>query len=154
VRAGTRGAWRRSRPGEPWCPSAAGHQGTGRSTGRWRPGLAPAPPRSGSAGIPPTLAGGGSVARSTSPATSIDLPGVALLGGGATGLFWGLPRAGDLGWASAQAIGFIGAGLVLIAAFLAWQRRAREPIMPLRLFASRTFAAANATAFLMSATIF
>jgi MFS family permease len=38
--------------------------------------------------------------------------------------------------------------------FLAWQRRARDPMMPLRLFASRRFAAANATAFLMSATIF
>jgi MFS family permease len=42
----------------------------------------------------------------------------------------------------------------LIAAFLAWQRHARDPMMPLRLFASRTFAAANATAFLMSAAIF
>ena len=88
------------------------------------------------------------------PATSIDLRGVALIGGGATALVWGLTRAGDLGWASAPAIVFIAAGLLLIAAFVAWQRRARDPMMPLRLFASRTFAAANATAFLMSATIF
>jgi len=91
---------------------------------------------------------------SRGPATSIDLRGVALIGGGATALVWGLTRAGDLGWASAPAIVFIAAGLLLIAAFVAWQRRARDPMMPLRLFASRTFAAANATAFLMSATIF
>jgi hypothetical protein len=54
----------------------------------------------------------------------------------------------------AQAVTFIAAGLVLIAAFVAWQRRARAPMLPLRLFASRTFADANTTAFLMSATIF
>jgi EmrB/QacA subfamily drug resistance transporter len=94
------------------------------------------------------------LAESRGPATSIDLPGVALAGGGAIALVWGLTRAGDLGWASAQAVTFIAAGLALIAAFVAWQRRARAPMVPLRLFASRTFAAANATAFLMSATIF
>jgi MFS family permease len=45
-------------------------------------------------------------------------------------------------------------GLVLIAAFLAWERRATDPMLPLRLFASRGFAAANATGFLMAGAIF
>ena len=34
----------------------------------------------------------------------------------------------------------IGAGLVILAAFVAWERRHREPLMPLGLFRSRTFA--------------
>jgi MFS family permease len=37
------------------------------------------------------------LADSRGPATSIDLPGVALISGGATALVWGLTRAGDLG---------------------------------------------------------
>ena len=41
------------------------------------------------------------------------------------------------------------AGAVLLAAFLAWERRAAAPMMPLDLFASRAFSGANALTFLL-----
>jgi hypothetical protein len=47
---------------------------------------------------------------------------------------------------------FLGAGL--IAAFLAWERQAAEPMIPLALFRSRSFAAAVATQFLLASAIY
>jgi MFS family permease len=44
-------------------------------------------------------------------------------------------------------------GVGLLCAFVGWERRVAAPMLPPRLFADRTFAAANATAFLMSAAI-
>src|SRR5215472_12620754 len=40
------------------------------------------------------------LAESFGPATRLDLPAVVLVSGGATGLVWGLVRAGDVGWDS------------------------------------------------------
>ncbi len=88
------------------------------------------------------------------PATRLDLPAVGLVSGGALGIVWGLVRAGDVGWGSAATIMALGLGLLLLLGFVAWERRAPEPMLPLRLFQSRTFAAANATGFLMVAALF
>jgi len=43
----------------------------------------------------------------------------------------------------------LGGGVILIAGFVAWENRARAPMLPVRLFVTRDFAAANATALLM-----
>jgi MFS family permease len=40
-------------------------------------------------------------------------------------------------------------GVVLVAAFLAWERRAQAPMLPLRFFRNRTFALTNAASFAM-----
>ena len=45
-------------------------------------------------------------------------------------------------------------GLALLAGFVAWELRAREPMLPMRLFRSRAFAAGNAAGFLMTAALF
>jgi EmrB/QacA subfamily drug resistance transporter len=87
------------------------------------------------------------------PATRIDLTGLALVTGGAVGLVWALVRSGAAGWGSVEVLGTLVAGTLLLAAFIAWERRAPEPMLPPRLFTSRTFAAANATGFLMVAAI-
>jgi EmrB/QacA subfamily drug resistance transporter len=94
------------------------------------------------------------LAESHGPATRLDLPAVGLVSGGALSLVWGLVRAGDVGWGSAETIVSLGLGLLLLVGFVAWERRASEPMLPLRLFRSRTFAAANATGFLMVAALF
>jgi EmrB/QacA subfamily drug resistance transporter len=39
------------------------------------------------------------------------------------------------------------AGLILVAGFIVWEARAREPMLPLRLFANRSFSGANALTF-------
>jgi EmrB/QacA subfamily drug resistance transporter len=84
----------------------------------------------------------------------LDIPGLGLAAAGALGLTWGLVRANDAGWGSAEVLGTLVAGAVLIAAFVAWERRARTPMLPLALFRERGFASANAVSFFMYAGLF
>ena len=80
-------------------------------------------------------------------ASRLDRPGVALVTAGAVSLVWGLVRANAAGWVSAEVAAALILGGGLIAAFVAWQRRAPEPMLPPRLFHSRAFVAANSTGF-------
>ena len=91
---------------------------------------------------------------SRGPATRLDLPAVPLVAGGAAAIAWGLVRAGGSGWSDPWAITAFVIGAVLLAGFVLREQRAAEPMLPLRLFSSRTFSAANATGFLMSGAIF
>jgi EmrB/QacA subfamily drug resistance transporter len=84
----------------------------------------------------------------------LDLPGVALISVGVVGIVWGLVRADDTGWGSAEIVAALAAGAVLLCAFFAWESRVAEPMLPLRLLRVPAFAAGNATAFLMSGAIF
>jgi hypothetical protein len=54
------------------------------------------------------------------------------------------------GWARADVLVPLAIGLVLLVGLVIWEREAREPMIPLRLFASRIFAVASAISFLMS----
>ena len=94
------------------------------------------------------------LAESHGPATRLDLPATAMVSGGAIAIVWGLIRTGDVGWTSSQVVAALVLGAVLIAGFILWEGRATEPMLPLRLFSSRAFAAANATGFLMAGAIF
>jgi EmrB/QacA subfamily drug resistance transporter len=87
------------------------------------------------------------------PAAALDPRGVALVTGAAFGLVWGLVRANTVGWGSAEVVGALGLGALLGAGFVAWELRAREPMLPLRLFGSRAFSAGNAAAFFWSAAL-
>jgi len=93
------------------------------------------------------------IAESRGPVSAPDLTGMALVSGAALSLVWALVRSGTLGWGSAEVLITMVTGLGLLAAFVAWERRAPAPMLPPGLFASRTFAAANGTAFLMTAAI-
>lgn len=84
----------------------------------------------------------------------LDLPGVGLVSAGAVGLVWGLVRANDVGLGSPEIAATLAGGAALIAAFLYWESRTPEPMLPLRLLRIRTFAAGNATAFFMTGAIF
>jgi EmrB/QacA subfamily drug resistance transporter len=84
----------------------------------------------------------------------LDLPAAALVSAGSVGLVWGLVHAGEAGWGSGATLTALTAGVLLLAAFVAWERRASEPMLPLGLFRIRSFAAAGATAFLLNAAIF
>jgi len=88
------------------------------------------------------------------PGTRLDLPAVPLVAGGAAVLTWALVRVGDAGWGDVWAIAAFAAALVLLAGFVLRERRAAEPMLPLRLFRSRAFSAANLTGFCMSGAIF
>ncbi|CAI9419217.1 DHA2 family efflux MFS transporter permease subunit [Nocardioides sp. T2.26MG-1] len=69
----------------------------------------------------------------------IDLGGVALSATSLTVLSYGVIEAGDRGWTDARSVLLVLAGIALVAAFVWWQRRALEPLVDLRLFASRAF---------------
>jgi EmrB/QacA subfamily drug resistance transporter len=84
----------------------------------------------------------------------LDLPGVALVTGGVVAIIWALVRADQSGWASGEIVSCLVGGTVLLLCFAAWERRVSEPMVPLRLFRSRAFAAGNATTFLMMGAIF
>jgi EmrB/QacA subfamily drug resistance transporter len=88
------------------------------------------------------------------PRPQLDLPGLALACAGALGVTWGLVRANTVGWTSAEVLGALIAGAALVAAFIAWERRAAHPMVPLALFRSRTFGAANGVSFFMYAGLF
>ena len=88
------------------------------------------------------------------PRPQLDLRGLALAGAGVLGLTWGLVRANSLGWTSAQVLGALLAGAVLVAAFVAWERRARYPMVAPSLFRIPSFTAANGVSFFMWAGLF
>jgi EmrB/QacA subfamily drug resistance transporter len=88
------------------------------------------------------------------PDTSLDIRGLTLITTGALGLVWGLVRGNQIGWASAEVIATLAAGALLVAAFVAWERRAREPMLPLRFFRDRAFSAGNAAIFMTFASLF
>src|SRR5436305_2025156 len=84
----------------------------------------------------------------------LDLAGVSLVTAGVVGLVWALTRANDVGWASAEIVGCLVAGWLLLGAFLWWEQRAAEPMVPLRLFASREFAMGNLTTYFLHGATF
>jgi EmrB/QacA subfamily drug resistance transporter len=86
-------------------------------------------------------------------ARRLDVGGLLLVAAGALVLAWGLVRTTTVGWSSVQVIGALGVGAVLIAAFIGWERRVAEPMLPLRLLRIRSFTAANATGFTSMAAI-
>jgi EmrB/QacA subfamily drug resistance transporter len=88
------------------------------------------------------------------PSTRLDLPGLGLASGGLLAVVWGLVRANELGWTSPTIVGSFAVGAILLAGFIAWEARSPEPMLPLRLFRSRTFTAANIVSMLMSFGMF
>jgi len=94
------------------------------------------------------------LAESRGPATRLDLPAAMLVSSGAVAIVWGLIRSADVCWRSPQVVASLIGGAILVVAFLVWEWRATDPMLPLRLFSSRSFAAANLTGFLMAGAIF
>jgi EmrB/QacA subfamily drug resistance transporter len=86
---------------------------------------------------------------SRGPDSRLDLPGLALAGAGLLGVVFGIVRGQALGWTSTAILASIGAGLLLLAAFVAWELRAPAPMLPMRFFRSRAFAATNGVSLAM-----
>ena len=82
-------------------------------------------------------------------ATRLDLPGLVLASLGLLGIVLGVVRGNDHGWASATVLPPIVAGVLLVAAFIAWEMRAPEPMLPMHLFRSRSFTLTNVASLLM-----
>ncbi len=83
----------------------------------------------------------------------IDITGGALVTFGLIGLTYGLIDGPSAGWSSPAPLSALIGGVVLLAAFVAWERRAAEPVLPLTLFRSMQFSAANAVTFAVYAAL-
>ena len=74
--------------------------------------------------------------------------------GAAFGIVWGLVRGNTAGWDSAEVLIALTAGVALVAGFVAWERRAPAPMLPLDFFKNRSFSAGNAAMFCLFASLF
>jgi EmrB/QacA subfamily drug resistance transporter len=81
--------------------------------------------------------------RDPQPPRGFDVPGAVLVAAGLGSLSWGLIDAGQHGLGVGQ-VGLLAAGVAALVGFVAVQARSRHPMLPLSLFASRQFTAANA----------
>ncbi|QEW18555.1 Spectinomycin tetracycline efflux pump [Marinibacterium anthonyi] len=82
-----------------------------------------------------------------------DLPGAMLSTLGFGALIWGVLETAERGWEYTPALWAIGIGFAVIAAFVAHETRAAQPIMPLRLFDSRERVGAYMARFLYLAAM-
>ncbi|MFB9723836.1 DHA2 family efflux MFS transporter permease subunit [Planobispora longispora] len=90
----------------------------------------------------------------TGPDSRLDLGGVALVTLGAFGVVWGLVRGNAAGWSSAEVLGALVLGVVLVIAFVLWERRTEAPMLPMRFFRLRAFATANPANFCVFASLY
>ena len=85
----------------------------------------------------------------------IDVLGAALLGAGLTAILlvttWG---GREYAWGSPEIVGLAVAAVVLLAGFFAQERRAPEPVLPLRMFREPVFDVVSATLFLTTCAFF
>src|SRR6266581_5911604 len=86
---------------------------------------------------------------SRGPTKSLDLPGLALASSGLFGIVWGLVRGNSQGWGSAEIVGALAAGAVVLALFVLWELRAEAPMLPMRFFRNRVFALTNVSSLFM-----
>jgi EmrB/QacA subfamily drug resistance transporter len=95
------------------------------------------------------------VAESLDPrAPRVDRAGLVTLTGGLFGLVFALLRGAELGWGSPAIIGSFAAAVALLAAFIAVEARATQPMLPLELFGDGAFSGAQVAAFGLSASLF
>ncbi|WP_347354807.1 MFS transporter [Intrasporangium sp.] len=94
------------------------------------------------------------IRESTAGRPRLDPVGTLLLGGAVFLGIWGIVHGNDHGWTAPSVLGpLVGAGL-LVPGYLLWARRRADAVLPLRLFASRSFSAANAIGLLFTLGMF
>ncbi len=88
------------------------------------------------------------------PKAALDIPGLLLVAIAALALVWSLLRGNPVGWSSPEVMSTLALGLVFALGFVAWELRASAPMVPMRLFASRSFAAGVAASLLFYAAMY
>jgi EmrB/QacA subfamily drug resistance transporter len=83
------------------------------------------------------------------PDSRLDLPGLGLVSVGLFGIVLGLVRGNSVGWGTAEILGSLALGVAFLVAFVWWELRARAPMLPMRFFRNRTFAATNVASLFM-----
>jgi EmrB/QacA subfamily drug resistance transporter len=95
------------------------------------------------------------VAESVDPhPRSLDYPGQATMTAAMFLLVLGLLRGNEQGWTSTPIMLELGGAVAMLIAFLAIERRSREPMLPLGLFRNPVFTGAQLGVFAISASLF
>ena len=87
-------------------------------------------------------------------ARSFDIPGAVLVTGGLVALVYAITQANDYGWSSLETFGLFSVAAVLLAAFLVWEARAKDPLMPFSIFRLRTLVGANVAGLILGTAMF
>ncbi len=87
-------------------------------------------------------------------ARGFDIPGAFLVTGGLMSLVYGLAKVNDDDYSTGFKTAFFVLAVVLLGAFVVWQRRASEPLLPFRIFKSRSVLGADVGILLIGAGIF
>ena len=85
---------------------------------------------------------------------SFDVPGAVLVTGGLVTLVYAITQANEYGWASVETLGLFAGSAVLLAAFLAWEARTSEPLMPFSIYRLRTVVGANVAGLILGTALF
>jgi EmrB/QacA subfamily drug resistance transporter len=91
---------------------------------------------------------------SSPAASSFDIPGIVTLSGALFLLIWGLIKGPDYGWGSARTLAFLGAAVLMGLLFVVRESRARQPLLPLRLFRSASLSAGVVLVILLMFALF
>ncbi|MFI1725901.1 MFS transporter [Streptomyces sp. NPDC020489] len=89
------------------------------------------------------------LAESHGTGAPLDFPGTLLASGGLFGIVYGLVRGPADGWTDQMVLASLFAGTALLAGFVIYSTRAKNPMLPMRLFRSRAFSGINAASLLM-----
>jgi EmrB/QacA subfamily drug resistance transporter len=92
--------------------------------------------------------------RSDAESRSFDIPGAVTVTAGLALLVYALVDAVNVGWGSTATIVKIAGAVILLAVFLAIERRSRAPLMPFSIFRLRTLRGADTVALLIGMSLF
>jgi EmrB/QacA subfamily drug resistance transporter len=92
--------------------------------------------------------------RSESETRAFDFTGALSVTAGLSVLVYALVDAADAGWGSTQTIGLLGIAALLLAVFVAVERRSAAPLVPFSIFRLRTLTGANVVGLLTGASLF
>jgi EmrB/QacA subfamily drug resistance transporter len=73
----------------------------------------------------------------------LDFPGIGLSVSGLTAIVWGLIEASERGWTSTTILAAFATGAAILGAFVAWELRARQPMLDVTVFRNLRFSAAS-----------
>jgi EmrB/QacA subfamily drug resistance transporter len=87
-------------------------------------------------------------------AQGFDVTGAVLVTAGLSTLVLGVTQGRDWGWSSAATIGVFAAAAALLVAFVVWEQRVRDPLVPFSIFRLQTLTAANVAGFILGTALF